>query len=162
MKTGIILGVCAVWLLIGALWGAKTALGSTVMGDTAVPLVAAVKSALQQILPWIPVTLAVIALTVRFSLSRDTWLRYAPIHLVAAALLAFAANVLVVLMYWASTGKFGGVMALAQQGAIWATVRFHVALLIYAAILGITQGVLYYRRTKSRELQLPRAEGQLA
>jgi len=162
MKTRIILGVCAVWLLIGALWGAQTALGSTVMGDTAVPLVAAVKSALQQILPWIPVTLAVIALTVRFPLSRDTWLRYAPIHLVAAALLAFAANVLVVLMYWASTGKFGGVMVLAQQGAIWATVRFHVALLIYASILGITQGVLYYRRTKSRELQLAKAEGQLA
>jgi sensor histidine kinase YesM len=162
MKTRIILGVCAVWLLIGALWGAQTALGSTVMGGTALPLVAEVKSALQQILPWIPVTLAVIALTVRFPLSRDTWLRYAPIHLGAAALLAFAANVLVVLMYWASNGKFGGVMVLAQQGAIWATVRFHVALLIYASILGITQGVLYYRRTKSRELQLAKAEGQLA
>ena len=94
MKTRIILGVCAVWLLLGALWGAQTALGSSVMGGQPVPLVAAIKSALQQILPWVPVTLAVIALTVRFPLSRDTWLRYAPMHLAAAALLAFAANAL--------------------------------------------------------------------
>src|SRR4051812_27565955 len=98
-KARIILGVCALWLLLGALWGAQTALGSSVMGDKAIPLLSAVKDALQQILPWVPVTLAVIALTVRFPLSRDTWLRYAPMHLVAAALLAFAANVLVVLMY---------------------------------------------------------------
>ena len=162
MKTRIILGVCAVWLLLGALWGAQTALGSSVMGGQPVPLVAAIKSALQQILPWVPVTLAVIALTVRFPLSRDTWLRYAPMHLAAAALLAFAANALVVLMYWASVGKFGGLIELAHQGAIWATVRFHIALLIYASILGITQGVLFYRRTQSRELQLAKMEGQLA
>ena len=81
---------------------------------------------------------------------------------VAAAVLAFAANVLVVLMYWASTGKFGGFMVLAKQGAIWATVRFDVALLVYASILGLTQGVLYYRRTQTRELQLAKIEGQLA
>jgi len=162
MRIRIVLGVCAVWLLIGALWGAQTALGSTVMGGEPVPLFSAVKTALQQILPWVPVTLAVIALTVRFPLSRDTWLRYAPMHLVAAALLAFAANALVVLMYWASVGKFGGLVELAQQGAIWATVRFHIALLIYASILGLTQGVLSYRSMKSRELQLARAEGQLA
>jgi sensor histidine kinase YesM len=65
-------------------------------------------------------------------------------------------------MYWASTGQFGGLVALAQQGAIWATVRFHIALLIYASILGLTQGVLYYRRTQARELQLAKVEAQLA
>jgi len=132
------------------------------MGGTPVPLIGAVKGALQQILPWIPVTLAVIVLAVRFPLSRDRWARYAVIHLAAAAVLAFFANVLVVLMYWATTGKFGGLIVLAQQGAIWATVRFHIALTIYASILGLTQGVLYYRRTQSRELQLAKMEGQLA
>jgi LytS/YehU family sensor histidine kinase len=121
-----------------------------------------VNAALQQILPWIPVTIAVIALAVRFPLSRDRWPRYLVLHLVAAAVLAFAANVLVVLMYWATTGTFGGLVALVQQGAIWATVRFHIALTIYASILGLTQGVLYYRRTQSRELQLAKMEGQLA
>ena len=162
MKTRIVVGVCALWLLIGILWGAQTAIGSSVMGGQPVPLVGAVKGALQQIVPWVPVTLAVIALAVRFPFSREKWPRYALVHLVAAAVLAFAANVLVVLMYWASTGKFGGFMVLAQQGAIWATVRFHIALLIYASILGLTQGVLYYRRTQTRELQLAKVEGQLA
>lgn len=162
MKGRIVLGVCALWLVVGVLWGAQTALGSNVMGSEPVALTAAIKMALQQILPWIPVTLAVIALTVRFPLSRDRWSAHAAIHLVAAPLLAFAANVLVVLMYWASRGKFDGLVVLVQQGAIWATVRFHIALLIYAAILGITQGVLYYRSVQSRELQLAKMETQLA
>ena len=132
------------------------------MGGQPVPLIGAIRSALQQVLPWVPITLAVIALAVRFPLSRERWPRYALIHLIAAVTLAFVANVLVVLMYWASTGQFGGLIALAQQGAIWATVRFHIALLIYASILGITQGVLYYRRTQARELQLAKMEAQLA
>lgn len=162
MKTRLVLGVCGVWLLIGVLWGAQTAIGSNVMGGRPVPLLGAVKSDVQQILPWVPVTLAVIALAVRFPFSRDQWPRYVVVHLVAAAALGFAANALVVLMYWASVGKFGGFVVLAQQAAIWATVRLHIALLIYASILGITQGLLYYRRTQARELQLAKIEGQLA
>ena len=162
MKVRIVAGVCALWLLIGVLWGAQTAIGSTVMGGQPKPLVGAVTDAITQIVPWVPVTLAVIVLAVRFPFSRESWPRYVTIHLVAAALLAVAANVLVVLMYWASVGKFGGFVVLVQQAGIWATVRFHIALLIYASILGITQGVLYYRRTQARELQLARIEGQLA
>ena len=162
MKLRLALSVIAIWLLVGVLWGAQTSLGSAVMGGEAVGLGAAVRSALQQIVPWIPVTLAAIALAVRFPFSRERWPRYAAIHLVAAALLAFAANVLLVLTYWAMSGQFQGLVELAQQGAIWATVRFHVALLIYASILGITQAILYYRRTQARELQLARVEGQLA
>jgi sensor histidine kinase YesM len=162
MKARIVLGVCLLWVLIGVLWGAQTALGSTLSGAQPVGLAVAIRGALQQILPWIPVTLAVIALTVRFPLTRDRWMRHAAIHVLAAPLLAFAANVLVVLMYWASAGRFGGLIVLAQQGAIWAAVRFHIALLIYAAILGITQGVLHYRAARSRELQLAKMQGQLA
>lgn len=126
------------------------------------PFIAAIIAALRQVLPWIPVTLAVIALTVRFPLSRETWKRHAFVHVAAAPLLAFAANVLVVLMFWASRGQFGGVVTLAKQGAIWATVNFHIALVIYAGILGLTQGVLNYRRAQARELQLARVQGQLA
>ena len=162
MTARLVLAVCLAWLLIGVLWGAQTSLGSSVMGGDAVPLGTGVKTALQQILPWIPVTLAVIALAIRFPFSRERWARYAAIHLAAAVLLAFAANVLLVLSYWAMSGQFGGLIVLAQQGAIWATVRFHIALLIYASILGITQGILYYRRTQARELQLAKVEGQLA
>jgi signal transduction histidine kinase len=162
MKARIVLAVCGLWLLIGVLWGAQTAIGATVMGGHPRPLLGAVKSALQQIVPWVPVTLAVIALAVRFPFSRERWPQYTVVHLVAAAALAFAANVLVVLMYWAAAGRFGGFVVLAQQAGIWATVNFHIALLIYASILGITQGLVYYRRTQARELQLAKIEGQLA
>ena len=162
MKARIVLGVCILWLLIGVLWGAQTAIASSVMGGEPTSLLSAVRGSLQQIVPWVPITLAVIALAVRFPFSREKWPLYLGIHLGAAAVLAFVANVLVVLMYWSSTGKFGGFVVLAQQAAIWATVRFHIALLIYASILGLTQGVQAYRRMQSRELQLAKMEGQLA
>src|SRR5262245_44140867 len=121
MKARIVLGVCALWLLIGVLWGAQTSLGSSLMGGDPVPPGGAIRGALQQILPWVPITLAVIALAIRFPLSRERWARYAVIHLVAAMALAIVANMFVVLMYWASTGRFGGFLVLVQQAAIWAT-----------------------------------------
>lgn len=159
----VILAVSAAWILAAVVSGAQAALGSTLSANAQpVALTDAIRSALVQMLPWIPVTLAVIALTIRFPLSRERWRRHVPVHIVAAALLAFVANALVVLGYWMMMGRFGGIVALAQQGALWATLRFHIALLIYAAVLAITQGILYYRQTRARELQLARLEGQLA
>lgn len=162
MRARVIFGVCAAWALVGVVWGGQSALGSTIRGGDPLPLGRALQSALVQTLPWIPVTLAVIALTIRFSLSRVSWRRHVPIHLAAAPILAFAANVLVVLGFWASRGTFGGLRTLVRQGALWATLNFHVALLIYAAILAITQAALFYRQSRKRELELARMEGQLA
>jgi two-component system, LytTR family, sensor kinase len=162
MKRWVALGVIVGWTVIGVVWGAQNALGSTLGAGAPIPLARAVGEALRQTVPWIPVTLAVIALTVRFPFAWDAWRRPALVHTVAAPVLAFAANVLVVLGYWMSSGTFGGLATLARQGAMWATLRFHVALLIYLAILGITQAVLFYRRTRQRELQVARLEGQLA
>jgi signal transduction histidine kinase len=161
-RVRLILAVAAVWVLVGAVWGAQNALGSTLRGAAPIPLSNALRATLVQTLPWIPVTLAVIALTVRYPLTRERWRAHALVHVLAAPVLAFAANVLVVLGFWAVQGRFGGFATLVREGAIWATLRFHVALLIYAAILAITQGALYYRRTRSRELHLARLEGQLA
>ena len=158
----LVVGVSAVWVLVGAVWGAQNALGSTLRGAQPIALAAALRGTLLQTLPWIPVTLAVIALTVRYPLARGRWRAHAVVHVLAAPVLAFAANILVVLGFWAMQGRFGGFATLVREGAIWATLRFHVALLIYAAILAITQGALYYRRTRARELHLARLEGQLA
>jgi two-component system, LytTR family, sensor kinase len=155
-------GVTATWVLVGAVLGAQTTLGSTVGGGEVVPLPQALRAAMVQTLPWIPVTLAVIALTVRVPLARTHWVRPALVHLAAAALLAVAANVLVVLGFWLVSGRFDGLGVLLRQGMLWATLRFHVALVIYAAILAITQAVLYHRRTRERELHVARLEGQLA
>jgi sensor histidine kinase YesM len=156
-------GVSAAWILAAVVSGAQAALSSTLGADAQpVSLTSAIQSALVQMLPWIPVTLAVIALTIRFPLSRQRWRMHLGVHLIAAAALAFVANALVVLGYWIMMGRFGGIVALAQQGALWATLRFHFALLIYSAILAITQGILYYQQTRARELQLAKLEGQLA
>ncbi|MGH7470585.1 MAG: hypothetical protein ACRENP_21780 [Longimicrobiales bacterium] len=80
VKTTVVLGVCLTWLLVGLVWGAQTALGSTVRGTDPIPLARALNTALVQSLPWIPVTLAVIALTIRYPLARTTWPRHALLH----------------------------------------------------------------------------------
>ncbi len=162
MRWRLVAGVCLAWVVAGTLWGAQTSLGSTLQGREAIALAAAVRTAMIQAIAWIPVTLAVIALTIRFPLTRGKWKRNIPVHFVGAIVLAFAANVLIVLGFWTLSGRFNGLEALAKAGALWATVNFHFALLIYAAILGITQTVQAYRETRARELQLARVEGQLA
>jgi sensor histidine kinase YesM len=160
---GLVLGVSAAWTLAAIVSGAQAALGSTLRaGGEPVALSTAIQSALVQMLPWIPVTLAVIAITTRYPLSRARWRPHLPVHLLAAPLLAFVANVLVVLGFWTMMGRFGGLAALGREGAYWATARFHVALLVYAAVLAITQGIRYYQQTRDRELRLAKLEGQLA
>ena len=158
----LILLVSGAWLLAGSIMGAQTALGSSMTGANPVPLGSALLLAFIQTLPWIPVTLAVITLTIRFPLARERWRRNVLVHLVAAVALAFVAQVLVVLGFWAMQGSFAGIGALARAGAMWTTLRLHIALLIYVAILGITQAALYYRAARERDLRLARVEGQLA
>jgi two-component system, LytTR family, sensor kinase len=162
VKARLALGVAGAWVLVGVLWAAQTTLGSALGDGQPMALPEALRGALLQTVPWIPVTLAVVWLGARVPLTRARWWRPALVHLATAAALAFVANVILVLGYWTLSGRFDGVVALAQSGARWAAIRFHVALVIYAAILAITQGVLYYRRTRERELQVARLEGQLA
>jgi signal transduction histidine kinase len=158
----LVLFVCAGWTIAGALLGAQSALGSAMTGGTVVPLGRAVAGAMGQTLPWIPVTLAVVALTIRFPLGRGLWRRHLPVHLVAAPVLSFVANLLVVLGFWARLGRWRGVGMLVQQGALWGTVNLHVALMIDAAVVGITSWVLHSRAARARELHLAQLEGQLA
>ena len=162
MRLPLLLLVSLAWTLAGVVMGAQAALAPALQGQAPVPLGRAIQNALTQTLPWIPVTLAVIALAVRVPLGREGWPRRALVHLAAAIVLAYLANVLVVLGYWAGAGRFQGLGALARSGLMWAALRFHIALLIYGAVLGITQAVMYYRRSRERELHLARVEGQLA
>lgn len=158
----VVVGVTGVWLIIGIVMGAQAALGSALRGTAAANPLAAIRDALVPSLPWIPVTLAVIMLTIRFPFAHGHRNRDAAIHLSAATLLAYAANVLVVLGWWLISGKFKGLGPLLREGVLWTTLRLHIAFVIYAAIFGITQAVLYYRRTRSNELRLARLEGQLS
>jgi two-component system LytT family sensor kinase len=162
MSIRVALGVIAAWIAVALVWGAQTALGSAVTGAKPIALGAAVAGSLRQVIPWVPVSLVVIVAAARFPLTRERWRRNLLVHLAIAPVLAFAAQTIVVLMYWGSTGKFQGMATLAREGAVWAVAKFHVALLIYAGILAVTQAVLYYRESRARELSLARVEGQLA
>jgi two-component system LytT family sensor kinase len=159
----IVVVVSIAWIVVGIIVGAQASLGSTLMANPRpVALGNALRTALIQTLPWIPVTLAAIALTVRYPLGRGTWASHLPAHVAAALALAFMANVLVVLGFWSVSGNFQGVGALVRAGLLWATIRLHIAVMIYAGILGMTQAVLSQRRARARELHLARVEGQLA
>jgi sensor histidine kinase YesM len=161
LKLRVALAVSGAWVLVGVVWGAQNAIGAAMQGN-ALPLASALRTAFVQSLPWIPVTLAVIYITVRFPLSRATWLRHGAVHLIAALAVSFCANILVVLGFWFLQRRFPGVPTLMQQAAFWTAIRLHIALLLYAAIAASTQAVLYYRNSRGRELHLARVEGQLA
>ena len=141
--------------------GAQSSLGATLQGAEQVALGPALRTSLIQTLTWIPATLAIIYLAGRFPLDARRWRSHVGVHVVAAVVLAFVTNALVVLSYWILSGQFSSIGVLLQQGALWATIRLHVALFIYAAILAVTQAVMFYRRTRARELHLARLEGQL-
>jgi two-component system, LytTR family, sensor kinase len=115
-----------------------------------------------QTLPWIPLTLGAIALGSRFPLARGAWLRPAAIHLVALVCLTFVANLAVVMSYTIMGGRTPVLGTTLRSAAMWTTLRFHVGLLIYAASVAATHAVLYYRRTRERELHVAKLEGQLA
>lgn len=161
MKARVTLAVAAAWVLVGVVWGVQAVVGGSLRGEP-IGLGTALRSALVQSLPWIPVTLAVVWLTVRFPLTRERWRRSLWVHVLALPLVAFVANVLVVLGFWFLQGRFGGLGPLFRSAALWAGVRLHVALLIYAAIAALTQALLYFRDARERELRLARVEGQLA
>ena len=161
MKARVAAGVTAAWLLVGMVWGAQNAVGAAMRGSP-IPLGPALRGTLVQSLPWIPVTLAIIYLTVRFPLGRRLTFKHLPIHAVAAIVVAFFANLLVVLGFWALRSEFNGVRVLIQQAAFWTAMRWHIALLIYAAISGLTHWFLHYRNARDHALHLARIEAQLA
>lgn len=149
------------WAAAGFVLGAQSSLGATLQGAEPVALGRALRSSFTQTLTWIPATLAIIVLAGRYPLDAGRWRRHIGIHLLAAVGLAFLTNALVVLTYWITNGQFRSLSVLVRQGALWMAIRMHVALFIYAAILAVTQAVMFYRRTRARELHMARLEGQL-
>jgi signal transduction histidine kinase len=161
MSWRVMLLVAAGWLLAGVVWGAQASLAASLQGQDPA-LGPATVNALVQVVPWIPMTLAVIAITARFPLDRSHWRRSLPAHLLALPLVAWMANVLVVLGYWIVSGSVQDLGALVRGGAYWAAMRIHVMALVYAAIATLTQAVRARQGLRARELDLARKEGQLA
>jgi sensor histidine kinase YesM len=84
-----------------------------------------------------------------------------PIHLAAVPVVSWIANLGVVLGFWWMSGSFGTPAALARQAAFWATIRLHVAALVYGATVALTHGWAYLRDARHREVRVARLETQL-
>lgn len=161
MTKWVVVGVCGAWLLIGVVLGSQTALGLSMQGSP-IPLSDALRTSLVNALPWIPATLLAIGMAIRFPVSRARWMRTLPLHVLAVPVVAWVANLGVVSGFWWLSGTFAGWGTLARQAAFWATIRIHVAALVYAVSYALTHGWLYVRAARARELRLSRLETQVA
>ena len=161
LKTRLAVGVFIAWALIALVVAAQGAIGGALQGEP-VGFGAALGGTFMQILPWVPITLAVIAVAARFPLDRRNWMRHLPVHLVAAPIAAFLVNFLLVLTFRVRGGQPLDVLSISNAAWFWAAMRFHLALLVYVAIVAVTQAVQYYRDTRARELSVARLEAQLA
>ena len=104
----VIAGVSIAWLLAAIAWAAQSSLGASLSGGNSLAFGMAVRSTLVQAMAWIPVTLAVILIATRFPFKRWSPVQSVLLHLSFAAVLAFAANVLVVLGFWTIAIPFLG------------------------------------------------------
>lgn len=161
MKTKVALGVVGFWLLVALVWASQNVLGGALQGNP-VTMGDALRGTLAQAVPWIPVTLAAIALVSRYPVSRTNWRRTVPLHILAVVVLFYIQNVLVVVGFWIAGGESETLGAMVRDAALWTALRAHVGAAAYFAIGGGTQGIMYYRAQRARELQLARVEGQLA
>lgn len=141
MRTKVALGVIGFWLLVAVVWASQNVLGGALQGDP-VTMRAALRDTLAQALPWIPVTLAIIAFVARFPISRTNWRRTLPLHLLALAVLFYFQNVLGVIGWWIVTGEAETLDQLVRDAALFTALRSHVGAAAYFAIGGVTQGLM--------------------
>ena len=153
--------VTAGWLLAGVVLGSQTALGLTLQGNP-VALSESIRASVMSTAPWIPPTIIAIGMAKRFPVTRSSWKRTLPIHLVAVFPVGWVGNVGVVAGFWLGAGTFNGWTTLARQAAFWTTVQFTFAAFVYTGSVALTQVTLYLREARERELRLARTEGQLA
>jgi two-component system, LytTR family, sensor kinase len=164
-RNRVVLAVCLVWVLIAVVIGAQASIAAALMPAprTAPPsIVALLGTGLLNALPWIPVTLAAVALTLRFPINRSMWRRHIGMHIAAAFVLAVLANALALLGFWFSRGDFGGIRQLASSALLWTTVRLDAELLLYGGVVAITQTVRFHQHAQAREVDIARVEAQLA
>jgi signal transduction histidine kinase len=160
VKIRIVVGVTAAWLIVAAVWASQSVLAANLQGNT-MTAGAALRTALLQTTPWIPVTLAIVALAHRFPVTRATWRRALPLHVLAFPLLLYCENVLVVVGFQLAGGGVQPAAAVLRGALVWTLSRLHVGALLYAAIAAATQAVAYYRESRARELRVARLEAQL-
>ena len=161
MKLKVAGAVVAVWTLVGLVWGSHMTFEASLQGNPA-SFRDASPTAFINALSWIPATLIIVWLTLRFPVRSGTWRTHLWVHLLAFPAVAYLTHVFVVLGFWSLGGSFQGLEALAGSALFWTSLRIHIAAVVYVVVLGVTQGLTQFRDGQARELRIARLEGQLA
>jgi signal transduction histidine kinase len=113
---------------------------------------------------WIPATPIVLSLGRRFPVERGTWWRVLPIHLIACVVITLAHSAFATYVYQSLLpfGPSRQPRSFLEMLSGRAMSQFHLDLLIYGAIIGVSYAVSYYFRYREREFRASQLETQLA
>ena len=113
--------------------------------------------------PWVGLTPLVLLLARHFPFARAPWRRALPVHLVACTLAAAAhlAFFTYVTIRLAPFGPDPHPRPFWEMFLGRATSQFHIDLLTYCAILGVSYAMSYYGRFREREARAAQLEAQL-
>src|SRR6185295_5059502 len=110
---------------------------------------------------WFVATPLILLLARHFPLERDRWLRSALFHLTAGAILSFVLlGLYVVIMF--QLGLEAGQKTFLQVFRGQLVSSFHSEVLTYWMVIGLTNGIDYYRKYRERELRASQLETRLA
>jgi two-component system, LytTR family, sensor kinase len=142
----------AAWTVIGVFFASQTYIGSS-YAQSPLTLAEALTVALSAWYVRAALSPIVRALVRRFPVSRGHLARRVVLHLAAGLVWSALATVAI---QWVLTGLVG-----VPRPAL-SPVEFHTSLLTYAVLVGLTQGLDYYRRHRDQEIAASRLEAQLA
>ena len=111
---------------------------------------------------WAVLGLVVVALAQRFPLEQRRLLRALAVHVPAALVLSLIEGGATFSVFRRIGAFAGSDVPAARLMALMMLGKLHTNLLTYAAIVGITQGIDYYRKYRERELRSSRLEAELA
>lgn len=152
--------IAAGWTLYGLFFASEVVVSRAYAGRP-LRLREALTSWLVCVYLWLAITPLIIFLSRKFPLGRKGWLKSFTVHLGASAVIALCQLGIYVTI--ASMVGMG-----AGQQPFFAAFRnqfiasFHFALLTYWALIGLTQGLDYYRKYREREIRASQLEAQLA
>ncbi|HEY0050967.1 MAG TPA: histidine kinase [Pyrinomonadaceae bacterium] len=107
---------------------------------------------------WAPLTPLVIALAQRFPVERDTIWRRLLVHLFAASLISTLQIAIYTFVRQALLGDATQPFSPVRSFQNLFVAEFHINLLLYGAVLGLTQAYDYYRRYRERERRATQLE----
>jgi two-component system LytT family sensor kinase len=110
---------------------------------------------------WFALTPLILKLSNRFPLQRGKLLRSVGIHSLAAPSFNITTIIIFVIARGLILGPFPGTRSLFESAQSFVIVEFHGGMLLYWAIICISQGMDYYRRYRDRELSASNLETRL-